>query len=84
MAKRKITPAYLFFYLLFLPDTWQVLMGVVLAIFLVPAIVKPDMGAGAVAMLYVMCATIGYALTAKPGKWISNWLKRQILKDRNP
>lgn len=84
MAKRKLTPAYLIFYILFLPDTWQVLIGIVLALFLVPAIVKPDMGTGAVAMLYIMCATIGYAISAKPGKWISNGLKRLVLKDKIP
>ena len=84
MAKRKLTPAYVIFYILFLPDTWQVLMGIVLAYFLVPTILKPDMSTSAVVMLYIMCATIGYAITVKPGRWISDKLKRAILKDRLP
>ncbi len=84
MAKRKLTPAYVFFYLLFLPDTWRVLMGIVVARFLVPAIAKPDMGSGAIILLYIMCATIGYVLFAKPGQWISKFLKGMILKDKLP
>lgn len=84
MAKRKLTPAYVFFYLLFLPDTWQVLAGIGVAFFLAPAIAKPDMGTAAIAMLYIMCAAIGYALFTKPGQWISKFLKRMILKDKLP
>lgn len=84
VTKRKITPAYILFYLLFLPDTWRVLVGIGVAFFLAPAIAKPDMGTGAMAMLYIMCATIGYALFAKPGQWISKFLKRMILNDKRP
>lgn len=84
MTKRKITPAYILFYFLFLPDTWRVLMGLGVAFFLVPAIAKPNMGSAAIAMLYIMCTTIGYALAAKPGQWISKSLKRMILKDKLP
>jgi hypothetical protein len=84
LPKRKPTPTYLFFYLLFLPDTWRIFMGIILAYFLVPAIAKSDMGTGAIAMLYIMTATIGYAVSTKPGKWISDSLKRLILKDKIP
>lgn len=84
MAKRKLTPAYVFFYLLFLPDTWQVLVGIGVAFVLAPAIAKPDMGTAAITMLYIMCAAIGYTLFAKPGQWISKFLKRMILKDKLP
>ncbi len=59
-------------------------MGVVLASFMVPALAKPDMGASAIVMLYIMCAAIGYALATKPGQWISTGLKRIILKDKLP
>ncbi len=84
MTKQKITPAYILFYLLFLPDTWRVLIGLGVAYFLAPAIAKPNMGSAAIAMLYIMCVTIGYALAAKPGQWISTALKRIILKDKLP
>lgn len=57
-----------FFYILFLPDTWQVIVGIAAAYFILPAILKPDMVTGAIVMLYIMCAVIGYALFAKPGK----------------
>ena len=83
MAKKKLTLTYVFFYILFLPDTWQVIIGITVAYFFVPAILKPDMGTGAIIMLYIMCAAIGYALSVKPGKWISTVIKRLILSDKN-
>ncbi len=82
MAKRKLTPTYVLFYILFLPDTWQIIIGIALAYFFVPAILKPNMATGAIVMLYIMCTAIGYALSAKPGKWISNAIKKLILKDK--
>lgn len=84
MAKRKWTPTYLFFYILFLPDTWRVFIGIAAAYFFVPMILKPDMGTSAIVVLYIMCAVIGYALSAWPGKWVSNAIKRLILKDKIP
>jgi len=82
VAKRKLTPTYVLFYILFLPDTWRVFIGIALAYFFVPAILKPNMAAGAIVMLYIMCTATGYALSAKPGKWISNAIKKLILKDK--
>jgi len=82
VVKRKLTPTYVLFYILFLPDTWQVIIGIAAAYFFVPVILKPGMGTGAVAMLYVMFTTIGYAISSWPGKWISNAIKKLTLKDK--
>ncbi|MGB5987978.1 MAG: hypothetical protein WBG37_21930 [Desulfobacterales bacterium] len=79
MAKRPLTFNYVIFYLLFLPDTWQVIMGVIAAYLLVPLIIEPTMGGTVRAMLYVMFATIGYAVSRIPAKWISDKLKSLIL-----
>ena len=84
MAKSRLTPGYIIFYLLFLPDTWQVIAGIMLAFLFIPSIATPEMGAAARAMLYLMGATIGYAVFRIPGKWISEALKRLILGDRRP
>lgn len=84
MAKRPFTLNYLIFYLLFLPDTWQILAGLIVAWLLVPVIVEPAMGSGVRVMLYLMCATIGYAGFRIPGKWISGSLKSLILGKKRP
>lgn len=83
MQKRQITPAYIIFYILFLPDTWQTLIGIAAAVLMVPLIVRPDMGTAAIGMLYIMMATIGYAVSRSPGKWVANGFKKLILKNKN-
>lgn len=79
MQKRQITPAYIVFYILFLPDTWQILIGIVAAVLLVPLIVQPDMGTPARIMLYIMTATIGYAASRAVGRWVAQGFKKLIL-----
>lgn len=70
---------YTFFFILFLPDTWQILMGIILAIFLTPVMTSPEMGVAAKIMLYLMTATIGYAASGIPAKGIVRILKKVIL-----
>ena len=79
LPKRPITPAYVMFYLLFLPDFWRILIGVIVAAVVFPIVVKPDMGPGAKAMIFIMLATIGYAVSSKPARWITSQLKRLII-----
>jgi hypothetical protein len=84
LRKQPITFNYIIFYLIFLPDTWQILVGVAAAWLIVPSLTGPAMGAGARIMLYFMCATIGYAVSRIPAKWISRKLTRLILGDKHP
>jgi len=84
VAKRPLTLNYIIFYLLFLPDTWQCLAGILMAWLAVPRIIEPDMGRLTVPLLYIMCATIGYAVFRIPGKWISNGLRKLILGNKHP
>ncbi|MEZ4528072.1 MAG: hypothetical protein R2941_19355 [Desulfobacterales bacterium] len=84
MQKREITPAYIVFYILFLPDTWQILIGIIAAFLLVPLLVQPDMGTAARGMLYLMTATIGYAASRAPGRWIAQGFKKMILGVKRP
>jgi hypothetical protein len=39
------------------------------------------LGTGAI---YVMLASIGYAFSILPGRWISNTLKKLVLTDKRP
>lgn len=80
--KRPLTPGYIIFYILFLPDTWQALMGLLAAYFLTPLILSPEMGVPAQILLYVMIATIGYAATRGPARWLTHKIKKWILGDR--
>jgi hypothetical protein len=84
LAKRPVTPAYVIFYILFSPDTWRIVMGVILAVLMVPHIVKPDMTLIARGVVFVMVATIGYAASGLPARGITKMLKRMILEDKQP
>ena len=75
LSKRQLTIRYIIFYILFLPDSWQVLTGLIAAYFLTPLIVGlPDMGYGGRAMLFIMIAVIGYAASGVPARWITRFL----------
>ena len=82
--KRPITPGYVLFYILFLPDTWQVLIGVLVAVFVAPAVLSPEMTTSAQVMVYLMVATIGYAASRGPARGITRMIKKWILGDRYP
>jgi hypothetical protein len=82
--KRPLTPGYIFFYLFFLPDTWQILIGILVAYLLTPRIAPPDLGLFGDGMLYVMIAAIGYAVSVKAGRGITRLLKKRILGDKRP
>lgn len=84
MPERPKTPTYFVFYLLFSPDTWQLLAGFVAAVLLVPKIAPTDIGTPGRIMLYVMVLAIGWAATAKPAQWITAALKKYLLGDRQP
>jgi hypothetical protein len=77
--KRPLTPAYIIFYILFWPDTWRILAGLVLSLLITPHILPADLGTGGRAMLYVMVAAIGWAMSGKPAAWITGKLKSLIL-----
>lgn len=82
MRKKNRTPGYVFFYILFWPDTWRLLIGLAAAYLLAPRLVYPDMGTWGSGMVYVMLTSIGYALSAVPARWLSDRIKKLILKDK--
>jgi len=84
LSKRQLTIRYIIFYLLFLPDSWQVLTGIIAAYFLTPLIELPDAGFGARGMLFIMITAIGYAVFRKPAGWITRILVKRILGEKRP
>ena len=77
--KRPFTPTYIAFFILFSPDTWRILAGVLLALVFTPYIMPPDLSTAAGAMLHLMVATIGWAISNRPARWITGWLKKGIV-----
>jgi hypothetical protein len=82
LSKRQLTFRYIFFYVLFLPDSWQVLIGLIAAYFLAPLVRLPDGGASARAMIFIMIAVIGYAACRRPARWFTRTLIRLILGEK--
>ena len=81
MPKRRLTPAFVFFYFLFWPDTWRIIAGLILGGILVPLIMGTGQAITQTAMVFIMLAAIGYAVSAKPARAISLGLRRAILKN---
>jgi len=84
LQKRPLTFSYIFFYILFLPDSWQVLIGIVVAYIFAPRASTPDAGLFSRILLYVMIATIGYAASRLPARGMTRVIKKLILGDRQP
>jgi hypothetical protein len=82
--QRKLTPGYIFFYLLFWPETWRIVIGVIIAALLGPMVIPVDFATAGMVMLYLMLATIGYSVASVPARGISRLLKKAILGDRLP
>lgn len=78
MNKRRITPAYLFFYVLFSPDTWRIVIGLIAAALITPRITLPEQPLAPV-MLFVMLTAIGYAVSAIPGRRIAMMFRNLVL-----
>lgn len=79
MARHPITFGYVLFYVLFSVDTWRIVLGIIIAFFLVPRIPATHIGPGGKAMLWVMVACIGWWITAYPGKLMANAVRRFFL-----
>lgn len=84
MAKRSLSPVYIFFLILFWPDTWRILIGVLAAVLIAPRLLEATDSVFAFAMLHVMIACIGYAATAGIAGGIVRLLKKLILGKRQP
>jgi hypothetical protein len=82
LKKRRITPAFVFFYILFWPDTWRILIGMAASAILSPLLISPDHGRPAAALLYLMIACIAYSASAAPGRAIAGFLQKRILPRR--
>ena len=80
--KRPLTFSYILFYILFSPDTWQILIGITASYILAPLAATTKTGMFGRVMLYIMIATIGYTASRLPARGISRVIKKLILGDK--
>ena len=79
-TKRPLTFNYIIFYILFWPDTYRIIIGLVVAFLIAPVIIYPDVSTPGKIILFLMLATIGYAISAAPSRSIAGFFQRQVLK----
>ena len=84
LKKHPVTPTYILFYILFLPDSWRILMGIIFSGLLTPHISTPEIGLSGRVLIYIMMAVIGYSATGVPSRWITGLFKKVILGDKMP
>lgn len=82
MKKSSRSFSYYIFYALFLPDTWQIIFGIVASYLLTPLALSRESGVFGRGMLYIMIATIGYTASRLPARGISRIIKKLILGDK--
>ena len=79
MSKRPLTFSYLFFYLLFSPDTWRILFGFVGAVVLGPLLTQGrNLSQTGEVVVWLMIMAIGWSVTAWPAKKIAGALQRAV------
>lgn len=70
---------YIFFYLLFSPDTWRILIGLLAALLIGPrATAGGNYGPGGQTIIWLMILVIFYVLSAPVGRFISRRLTTAI------
>ena len=80
MPKRNLTPAYLFFYLLFTPETWRVLLALLFSLVSATFVIQVrPLGTGGQIVLGLMLMGIGWTLMERPGRWIAAFLRKRIV-----
>lgn len=70
-----MTPAYLFFHLLFSDDTWRMVIGVALAVILAPYLLPLDHTGMGRYVMFITAVVIGWAVSKVPSRWIVRQLK---------
>jgi hypothetical protein len=82
LKKRTITPAYVFFYILFWPDTWRMAIGLAAAVLVAPLLLSAEQGWGSVLLIHLMIACIGYAVSSAPARGFAGFLQQRVLNKK--
>lgn len=73
--KKRLTPSYLFFYILLNEDTWRCLIGIVLAVVLAPYLQRFDHTGIGRYIMFITVVVIGWAVSKSPSRWIVERLR---------
>jgi hypothetical protein len=84
VAKRPLTPSYIFFYILFSQETWRILFAIVFAIIIAPKTYTSDTQFLGQVLMYLMVAGIGFAAAGVPARLITRMFKKMVLGDKVP
>lgn len=78
--KKRLTPAYVLYYILLSEDTWRFVMGILVAVFLAPTLLPFDRtGLGRYVMFLVVVAIV-WTVSRAPARWIVQRI-RSLLPD---
>jgi len=77
--KRPMTPAYIFFYLLFSSEAWRIAAGFAAAVLVTPYLLPGGLSTFGRALMYLMVGVVGYTLLGMPSRRIAAWWKKTIL-----
>jgi hypothetical protein len=81
MQKRPLTASYIFFYLLFSDDTWRILAGFIVAVWVGPMVTQGrNLSQGGEVMVWLMMMAIGWSISGWPARKITSALKKAVKK----
>ena len=81
MQKRPLSASYFFFYLLFSDDTWRILAGFILAVWIGPLVTQGrNLSQGGEVMVWMMIMAVGWSVSGWPARKITGMLKNATKK----
>ena len=84
LAKRPVTPSYIFFYILFSQDTYRILIAIIFSALVAPHTYPADTEIAGRIIMFIMVAGIGFAAAGIPARLIVRMFKKLILGDKAP
>jgi hypothetical protein len=73
--KKRLTPTYIVFHILFSEDTWRVAIGIALAVVSAPMLRSFDHTGIGRYVMFVTVVVIGWAISKTPSLWIIRQIK---------
>lgn len=73
--KKRPTPSYIVFYILFNEDTWRCLIGIALAVILAPFLLPFDRTGLGRYIMFIGVVVVGWAVAKAPSRWIVERLR---------
>ena len=75
-GKKRLTPTYIVFHILFSEDTWRVAIGIALAVVSAPMLRPFDHTGIGRYIMFVTAVLIGWAISKVPSQWIVRQIRQ--------